>query len=34
MANEGFHEAAEDLSDETKDMHQGNRLPDGRTGSR
>jgi ferritin-like protein len=22
MANEGFHEAAEDLSDETKDMHR------------
>lgn len=22
MANEGYHEAAEDLSDETKDMHR------------
>ena len=22
MANEGFHEAADDLSDETKDMHR------------
>ncbi len=32
MANEGYHEAIEELSDETRDMHRA--IVDGRVGSR
>ncbi len=32
MANEGYHEPLEELSDETRDMHRAIIVTDGRTG--